>query len=197
MPFSIVSWNVSPNRVWYVRVSDNGSNILVGLFLTESDARGNSNRQAYGTTSAFGSDLSVSLTNEITATEPVSKFQSSESWHVKVSGDDGDSTKIFKVKEFVELDEIEDPIYRNADLITTRATAEIDAHTYAKITKSLALGVLLELVDVGDTVQCSSTRRNNNSVVQVEEHRIYFMTNESKTVMMSTLNVAGYLALKR
>ncbi|MFA5706157.1 MAG: hypothetical protein WDA41_07365 [Candidatus Neomarinimicrobiota bacterium] len=195
MAFSITAWNINPNRVWFVRLSDAGSNIGVELYLTQADAEAQTNRQASGSTTGFGSDIEVILTPDLGATVPA-VFYLDYTWHLKVSGSDGDETKIFKVKEFVDLDEISHPIYRNTDLITTRATAEIDAHTHAVIRKEVTLGSHIPDIEPGDIVTINSTRRGKDELLQVTEHRIAAEISE-ETSLTSTLSIAGYLALKR
>jgi hypothetical protein len=193
MAFSVTNWNIEPNRVWYVRLADNGSNILVELYLTQADAEARTNLQASGSSSGFGADLAVTLANDPAATVPVTLFQTSYSWHIRVTGGDGDATKIFQVKEFVDLDEINHPIYRNEILIPFRAAAEIDAHTHAAIRRELELGSHLPELDAGDIVQVNSLRAGANQLGQVLEHRIAGDPNR----LTSTIEVAGYLALKR
>jgi hypothetical protein len=195
MAFSIAAWNINPNRVWFVRLADAGSVISAELFLTQADAEAQTNRQASGATTGFGSALPVTLEYDLGATVPVTFFQD-ETWHLKVSGADADPVKIYKIKEFVDLDEISHPIYRNTNLITTRATAEIDAHTHAVIRKEVGLGSHLPDLEPGDIVQINSTRRGKNELLQVTEHRISAEISD-ETTLTSTLSVSGYLALKR
>lgn len=197
MAFSIDTWNVSPNRPWFVKLSDSGSNILCELFLTESDADAGTNRQASGAC-GYGSGLQVVLAADPEATVTVEYFQSAYAYHLKASGAVSDVTKIFRLAEFVELDEISHPIYRNDTLITTRATAEIDAHTHATIRKEIALGSHLPTLEPGDIVRLNSTRRGKDELLQVSEHRITFETSEGgETSLTSTLSVAKFLELKR
>ncbi len=194
MSLSITNWNIEPNRVWFVRLADNGSTILVELYLTQAAAEARTNLQASGSSSGFGADLAVTLANDPGATVPVSLFESSYAWHLKVSGSDADPTKIFQVKEFVDLDEINHPIYRNEILIPLRAAAEIDAHTHAAISRELELGSHLPELDAGDIVEIDSVRAGAvNQFGQVMEHRITAEPNS----LTSTIEVATYLALKR
>ena len=195
MPFMVTAWNINPNRVWFVRLADAGSTISVELYLTQADAEAQTNLRASGYTTGFGSDLPVTLNIEPTTSVFVSFFQD-YSWHLKVSGSDADPTVIFQVKEFVDLDEISHPIYRNTDLITTRATAEIDTHTHAVIRKEIALGSHIPDIEPGDIVRINSTRRGKDELLQVTEHRIAAEISD-ETTLTSTLSVTGYLALKR
>lgn len=196
MAFSINAWNINPNRVWFVRLSDAGSTISVELYLTHADAEAQTNLQASGATTGFGTTLDVTLLPDVAATVIVSFFQD-YAWHLKVSGADGDATVIFQVKEFVDLDEISHPIYRNTDLIATRATAEIDAHTHAVIRKEITLGSHIPDIEPGDIVRVNSTRRGKDELLQVVEHQISAEISAENTTLTSTLSVAGYLALKR
>ena len=198
MALSIASWNINPNRLWFVRMADAGAGILVKLYITQADAEADTNLQASGNSVGFGINLPVTLTNDPTATEPISLFQDTYSWHLGVSGSSGDVSITYRIKEFVELDEINDPIYRNEDLIATRAAAEIDAHTHAVINKDLTLGSHIPTLEPGDVVQVTSTRRGKTELLQVMSHRISGEVSESGEMSLtSSLSVAGYLALTR
>lgn len=193
MAFSIVNWNIDENRVWYVRLSDNGANILVELYLTQADAQAQSNRQASGVSTGFGTALEITLVNEVGATVPVSLFRDEYIWHLIISGQDGDTTKIYKIKEFIEMDEVSHAIYRNSSLISARATAEIDAHTHAAIIRSIALGVHLPTLEVGDIAALNSTRRGVNDLSQVTEIEITGTPNS----LINSIETRKYLELKR
>ncbi len=194
----INSWNVNPNREWFVRLSDAGSAIAAGLYLTQADALAQTKRQAHGVTAGFGTALPVTLANEPAAEAPVSFFQPTYNWHLLVSGQDGNTVRILRVREFVDLDEIEHPIYRNEALITSRASAEIDAHTHAKISKDISLGAHLPTMEPGDTVRIDSSRRGKDEVLQVIEHRILAESLDSgETRLTSSLTAASYLPLRR
>lgn len=198
MAFSLDAWNVDVNRTWYVRLSDAGSTILVGLYLTQANAEAQTSRQAYGSTTGFGSSLPVTLTNENGATVPVALYQDTYTWHLQVSGQDGDATKVYRLKEFIELDEISHPIYRNADLINTRATAEIDAHTHAVTRKELDLGSHIPTLEPGQVVRLNSTRRGKDEKMQVLEHRVSGEVSDGGEMKLTnTITVASYLELKR
>jgi hypothetical protein len=195
---SISSWNIDPNRVWFVRLADNGANIAVELYLNKANAQAQANRQAHGNTSGFGSNLPVTLANDPGAAYPVSLFQPAYPWHLRVSGSDADPAKIYRIKEFVDLEEISHPVFRNAALITTRASAEIDAHTHARIAKEIELGSHLPTLEPGDTVRLNSTRRGKDEILQAIEHRIQGEINEGgEARLTSTLTVAAYIALRR
>jgi hypothetical protein len=198
MALLIQSWNLNPNREWFARLADAGSSISVELYLTQADAQAQTNRQAHGATSGFGSALGVTLTNDTGAAAPISLFQSTYSWHLMVSGSDGDATKIFRMKAFVDLDEIEHPIYRNEALITSRATAEIDAHTHARIAKDIALGTHIPTLEPGDIVRVQSTRRGKNELLQMAEHRIMAeISGGGQVSLINSITAVGYLALRR
>ena len=192
MAFSITNLNYNPNRVWFVRLADAGSNISIELYTTLTDAQAQTNKQAYGT-AAFGADQAVTLTNVPAATYPVSLFQDSYTWHLRVTGQDGNTTKIFKLKEFVDLDDISAPIYRNEELIPLRAAAEINAHTHARIPREIELASHLPTLEAGDIVRVNSVRLDVDLYGQVTEHRTAGEPNK----LTSTIEVTSYLALKR
>jgi len=190
---AIVNWNIAENRAWFVRLSDTGTEISVELYLTLADAQAQTNLQASGESDGYGASLDVTLSNQSGASVPVSLFQDTYEWHLIVSGANGDTTKIFKVKEFVEMNEISHSIYRSSDIIEARALAEINAHTHAKIIRSLALGIHLPTLETGGVVNIQSTRRALNVYGQVFEHRI----TGTKDSLTSEMEAISFLELKR
>ncbi len=195
MAYLITGWNITPNRVWYVRLAPTESAAIdVELYLTQANAEARTSLQASGTSDVSGQ---VTLTNDPDATEPVSLYQSSYLWHLLVSGSSVAAT-IFRVKEFVELDEIGDPLFMNSDLIPIRANAEIDLHTHAVIRKEIELGSHLTTLEPGDVVALSSTRADRSENLQVLEHNISGEISEGGEMKLtSTIVAAAYMALKR
>ncbi len=194
----INGWNINPNRRWFVRLVAGASDILAELYLTQADAEAQANRQASGRTTGFGSGMPVALENDPGATHPVSFFQGAYSWHLKVSGQSGDPATIYRVAEFVELEEISHPIYRNSRLISTRATAEIDAHTHATVRTELDLGSHLPALEPGDVLRLNSSRRGKDENRQVFEHRISGeIGGDGEAKLTSTVIVASYIELRR
>lgn len=190
---SVVNWNIDENQVWFVRLSDTGSAVLVELYLTQADAQAQSNLQASGESTGYGSELEITLMNEEDAETPVSLFQDAYSWHLIVSGQNGDLAKIFKIKEFVELDEVSHAIYRNSTLIAARAAAEINAHTHAAIVRSITLGTHLPEIEPGQIMGIDSDRRGINDLSQITEHEIIGTPNS----LVSRIETRKYMALKR
>jgi len=190
---SVVNWNIDENIVWYVRLADSGSAVSVEMYLTQADAEARTNLQASGESLGYGSNLEVTLTNEEGAETPVTFFRDEYSWHLIVSGQNGDDTKIFKVKEFVEMDEISHSIYRSSDLITARATAEINAHTHAAIVRQVSLGIYLPEIEVGDIAGLDSARRGVDDLSQIHEHQIIGTPDR----LISEIETRKYLELKR
>jgi len=190
---SIENWNIDENIVWYVCLADSGSAVSVEMYLSQADAEAQTNMQASGESSGYGSGLEVTLTNEEGAETPVTVFRDEYSWHLTVAGQNGDDTKIFKVKEFVEMDEISHSIYRSSALVTARATAEINAHTHAAIIRQISLGIHLPEIEVGDIAGLDSARRGIDDLGQIHEHQI-IGTPDS---LVSDIEVRKYLELKR
>jgi|GEM_PF-1596407 hypothetical protein len=193
MPLTITAWNIDPNRVWFVRLADAGSTISVELYTTLADAQAQSNPQATGYTTGFGSSLAVTLTNATGAAYPVSLYQPTYPWHLKVSGTDGDLTTIFRIKEFVDLDEIDHAVYRNADLIPLRAAAEIDAHTHVKYIRSLQCALPILAAQEGAIGSIESARRTLSELGQVTLQTITGTPNS----LLGSLEVVTHKALKR
>ena len=195
---SILNWNIDENRIWFIRLADSGAAVSVELYLTLADAQAQTNLQASGESSGYGSDLEVILGNDSEATTPVSFFQEEYLWHLVVSGQNGDPVKIFKIKEFVEMDEISHAIYRNSTLIGSRAAAEIDAHTHAVIIRNISPGLHLPELEVGDIARLNSARRSVDDFSQVVEHEIVGEINDDGTQsLVSNIETRKYLELKR
>ncbi len=193
MTLSIGNWNIDENIVWYVRLADTGSAVSVEMYLTQADAEAQTNLQASGESSGYGSDLDVTLTNDPDATNPVSLFIDAYSWHLRVDGENGDPVKVYKVKRFVEIDEISHSIYRNSILIAARAEAEINTHTHAAIIRDIVLGTHLPEIDVGQIAGLVSDRRGVDDLSQIHEHRIIGTHNS----LISEIETRKYMELKR
>lgn len=193
MAVKIDSWNVAENIVWYVRLADSGSGISVELYLTQADAESQTNLQASGESDGYGTNLEVELTNEAGATTPVTLFVDDYDWHLLASGENADPAKIFKLREFVEMEEISHAIYRNSALITARATAEINGHTHAAIVRNIVMGTHLPEVEVGRIMGLDSVRRGVDDLSQIHEHRIIGAPDS----LVSEIETRKYLELKR
>jgi len=193
MAVKIDSWNVAENIVWYVRLADSGSGISVELYLTQADAESQTNLQASGESDGYGTNLEVELTNEAGATTPVTLFVDDYDWHLLASGENADPAKIFKLREFVEMEEISHAIYRNSALITARATAEINGHTHAAIVRNIVMGTHLPEVEVGRIMGLDSVRRGVDDLSQIHEHRIIGAPDS----LISEIETRKYLELKR
>ena len=193
MTLSVLNWNIDENRVWFVRLADTGSAVSVELYLTQADAEAQDNLHASGESTGYGTALEVTLVNESGADVPVSLFQEEYAWHIIVAGQNGDATKIYKIKEFVEIEEISHSIYRNSALISARATAEINAHTHAAIVREIGLGTHLPEIEPGQILEVDSDRRGIDDLSQITEHTI-IGTQDS---IVSNLATHKYMALKR
>ena len=194
----IVNWNISPNRDWFVRLADDGAGITAELYLTASDASAQTNRQASGSTGAYGSELPVILAVDAGAGYPVSAFQSEYEWHLQVSGASGDAVRVYKVREFVELPEISAAVYRSQSLIARRAAAEINAHTHAKIIRSAQLGVHRPEADIGQIAQITSANRGIDALGQVDNLIIEgYVNDDGEAALTDTIEAVQYLELSR
>jgi hypothetical protein len=194
----IINWNIAPNRDWFVRLSDNGTGITAELYLSAADASAQTNRQASGSTTGYGSSLDITLTNDEGVAYQASEFQAEYAWHLQVSGQAGNTAKTYKVREFVELPEISAAIYRSQDLIARRATAEINAHTHASIIRVAELGVHLPDADIGQIAQITSTSRGIDALGQIDHMVIEGYVDESgEASLTNTIEVIEYQELTR
>lgn len=193
MALSIINWNINENRPWFVRLSDTGTAVRVDLYLTQASAAAQTNRQASGISAGYGAELLITLTNDSGAAVPVSLFRDEYSWHLIVSGQNGDTTKTYRIKEFIEADEISHAIYRNSSLIASRATAEINAHTHAAIIRNITLGAHITSLDVGQIAQLNSDRHGVNDLSQITEIEIIGTPDR----LINTIETRKYIGLKR
>ncbi|KKK75309.1 hypothetical protein LCGC14_2875010 [marine sediment metagenome] len=193
MTFAITNWNIEENVDWYVRLEDAGSDMTVGVYYTESDAQHDNNRVAQLTAIAFGTDVVVTLVAE--SGQSINLFQPESTWHLRVTGEDGDTGKVFKVKQFSDIDGLSHSIFRNTTLIILKATDEIDKHTYAKIVRELPLGIHIPDIIVGDVITFNSTRRNVNENNQIHSHVISGTIDGSDVKLTSSLTIVKYLGL--
>ena len=194
MAFSINNWNINPNRLWYVRIEDVSGVLTIGLYLTQADAAANTNPQAGYAAITFGANIEITLEAEPAASVAISLHQETDDWHLMVSGSTGDDTKIFQIKSFIDLDDIQHPIYRNPLLVTRRATAEINTHTHVDIERHLDLGVHLPTLEPGEIVSITSDRRGlSGDLCQVKEHLITGTPDR----LTSRLVATKYQAIKR
>ncbi len=191
MPLEIANWNLSPNREWFVRLAWSDPVISVELYLTQADADGQANRQAAGSGSA-GNDVPVTLAADPGALE-ISFYQQTEPWHLKVSGQAGDPVRVFHVKEFVDLADITHPAYRNADLVRARAAAEINAHTMANLSRTIAIAGHYPDLEPGDIVALNSTRRGIDQKCQVTG----FTISGDPDSLLSTIECSRFVAVTR
>lgn len=191
MTIAVTNWNVAENVTWFVRVADNGAGLAVELYASQADATAQANLQASGATAGYGSELDVILTAAEGAS--VTLWQDTYDWHLQVSGQAGDAAKILRVAAFVDLEEIVHPLYREAALVARKAAAEIDAHTHARLAKTLTLGVHLPELEPGDIVQITSARRSLSILAQVDTHTIQ----GDPDALISEVTVSSYLELKR
>ena len=194
MALAIVGWNVNPNIIWYLKLFDAGTGIGLTLYLSQSDLDSDSNVQASGVSSGYGTGVQLSLTNEPGATKPVEYFQDDLEYHALVSGAAGDPTRKILQKEFVDLPDIDDPIYGNEELIPIRATYEIDLHTHSTATLEFTLGVHKTGLEPGQIVNFSDARRTGGSFTgQAERHTITGDPNS----LVSVVEAKQYYALRR
>jgi len=162
MGFSITDFNINPNQDWYVKISQDGSDILVELYLSEADATGGVDMVASGSTN-FGTDSEVTLVMEEGSSVQISFFNSDLEYHMKVAGSDSDTTKTFHISPFVDLEEISHNLYQSQDLLTRRAVKEINEHTHTSLFKDLTLATLVDGLEINDILEIDSDFRGKTT----------------------------------
>ena len=173
--FDVLDFNISPNQLWFFKLSDIGSQMRVELFNSQADAQAPANRVAFADL-AFGAAQAVTLTPDLTLPaygDPLTKFNTSLSYHLVVSGVDGDPTKIFAIGPFTDLQSVEDPLMLTEAMIQARGELEINRGTHSRFYSSLSLGRHFPALDEGAIVTLSSTKR---SLVNVRQKVISMAT---------------------
>ncbi len=184
MAFEIANWNIAENRLWFVRLEDGGTGIKASVHKNEEDAKSGVNPTASAVASGFGSNLPVSFSS-------LTRFLEQYDWHMLVSGQSGDQTKILKVKPFIDLPEISHAIYANSDLAMRKAKAEIDAHTHVAVRHRVDLGIHKPETDVADVLRIVSVRAGVDMIGQVTEHRIIGEPDR----LVSSMEITSYMEL--
>lgn len=169
MAFSVVDWNLNPNIRWYVVLSDSGSGISVDLYNDHPD---NSPPLVASAGVDYGYEIKVTLTQADGSPEDIEKFNETLDFHMKVNGQSGDSTKRFQIGPFVDLPDIEDPIYQSEDLISLRSYKEIHEHTRTKITRNIDLSSYEDEIGVGDVITLDLNREGINENLDVQSFTI-------------------------
>lgn len=168
MSFSVTDWNLNPNRDWYIKLSDAGDEIFVELYPTQADADGETNLTAYGLAD-FGNDSDVVLVMDDAGSPEISLFNAETTYHLRVSGQNSDDTKIFHVSPFVDLPDISHSVYQSSAMITPRATYEINAHTHTSKIKSIGIANHIPTLGVGDILQIQSDRLGVDVLTEITE----------------------------
>ena len=185
MSFTITDWNLNPNRNWYVFLSDSGSDISVELYTSQADADAKTNLVASGA-GAYGAGTQINFSMEDGGTPEISLFNSDLDYHIAVSGQSGDLSKLFHMAPFVDLDEINDGIYKSTALIQVRALHEINTHTHTSKERSIDLAGPFHQILVGDVLRVQSAARGIDVLTTVTETAITG-TADSLTAQVETV----------
>ncbi|MBU8911949.1 MAG: hypothetical protein KOO65_11825 [Desulfobacterales bacterium] len=188
MSFTIAEWNINPNRHWYVKLADAGSEISVKLYPTAADAVADTNLVAEGT-AAFGTASEAVLTMDDAGSPEISLFNAAMTYHLKVSGADSDATKTFNVTPFVDLPDINNSIYRSEALINKKAIAEINRHTHTAKIRSIVAGNHNPALVTDDVLGVQSAMRGIDVLTTVSE-RVIIATPDSLTDQIETIEYA-------
>ena len=185
MSLAIADWNINPNRLWLVKLSDSGALINIELYPTNADAVAGTNLVASGT-AAYGTGSSSELAMDAFGTPEISLFNTALPYHIKVSGLNGDAAKIFQVLPFVDLPPVNNNIYRSQDLIQKKATSEINKHTHTAKIRSIGVANHNPDMSTDDVLSVQSTMRNLNVLATITELMI-IATQDSLTDQVETI----------
>jgi len=173
--FDVLDFNISPNQRWFVKLLDAGATATVELYNTAADAAAGTNRVAYATGVAFGADVKVGATGgsplQADATLPlygqaVSKFNTALDYHLRISGADGDPTKVFQIGPFTDLEAVEDALMLTEQVIRDRATLEINKGTHTAVHRALRTAGHNPTLEQGACVTFTSAKRGVTAVRQ-------------------------------
>lgn len=190
--FSINSWNLNPNKDWYVKFDNLTSYMLVRLFNTATDALNGTNLVATANVD-FGDDEGVTLEMADSGSPTISLFNPAVPFHLVVSGASGDTGKTYHLYPFVDLPEINNSVYRSEDLILRRVTNEINLHTHVYKNKTVSLSTVIDGLDINDVLEIDSDFRGGTSNNLVDEITI---SGTSKS-LVATVGCVEYLDFKR
>ena len=162
----------------------------MSLYRTQSDAENETNVVA---SSSGGYGLSI----EIILPE-IPRFLDIYNWNLVVSGLAGDEQKIFRVKPFVEGDEISGGIFRNSSLALVRATEEIDEHSMMRKTRSLTMGIHFPTLETGTIGQISNNRRSRVTKGWISRNEIVFnITDDGSCSLINQIEMNEWIQLRR
>ena len=150
----ITSWNIAPNLEWFARFFNLGVTHRFSLYLTEIDAKNNTNVVLTTTYLSSTGKINYLLPIEfeyLGKTYTIGKYDPYVNYYVKVSGT-GD--KICKIGPFYDIPSEEHPIYKNADIAGSRALMLINERTHIEHTYNLTLPILedFELFQVANVI---------------------------------------------
>ena len=117
------------------------------------------------------STSSVQLTADSTPPSfggALTKFNSQLDYHLKITGVNGDSAKRYAIGPFTDLPPVEDPLMLTEEIVFARATLEINRGTHSILRSSLDLDSHYPLLELGDIVTVTSSKRSYVAV----RHRI-------------------------
>lgn len=183
MSYSITDWNLNPNILWFVKISDIGSEMQIDLYETEADAIAETNVIASSAV-AFGTGVVVIFAD--VAAYGISYFNSALSYHMKVTGIDGDTTKIFKIAPFTDLPDVNNSIYRSESLIQRRAIFEINKHVHVRNNMAIGLAGIVPGLKIGDVCRINSVGKSIDVLTVVEDISIVGTLNSLLTDVDNT-----------
>ena len=197
------NWNVSPNKTWFVSVigyaeDEYETGNLITLYDTLIDLQTHTNAVSYGYLNTDTLEVVLIAADEYDE-DPAYYYQDLK-YHLMLSGvvEEGEEYQ-YKVKPLTDLDEIRHPIYNNSNIAFSRGEAELDLHTYAVLGRELVLGTHLPVLEPGDVVNLTSTRRGETAKKsQILGETITGSISEDGTAsLITSINVANYLELSR
>lgn len=203
---SINAVNIYPNRYWYVYAKHDGSGTLdVKLYKTLDDLNAETNYAGHAAGVEVGTQVEVVFSDGEVENLPIYNnvptsigfYYEAMNYHILLTSELTSPDQKFKLKPFTDLDEIRDPIYQNSTLARVRKIAEINFHTHALISTSVALASHLPTLESGDIVKLSSSRRGVTNFHQVMRHEISGNMSIDSPYIRSTLELARYVKMER
>lgn len=190
--FNITNWNLNPNQNWFVKFHSDGATILIYLHNTLFDAQNGLNIVATGS-AVFGENVEVTFVPALTGSPVISLFNTAVPFHAAVTGYSADLDKIYHLYPFVDIQEINNSIYRSEDLILRRVTNEINKHTHVSKNKTVALAGLLDSPAIQDVLTINSVFKNETTVNLINEITI----SGSQVSLLSTIGCVEYIDFVR
>jgi len=189
---SIVNSNLEPNIKWFISVTSDSSYFYCSCYQSLSDLQSDVNKIATGF-SLVGSNKQILLSQAYGSPITLGRFDTEISWHLVVSGGANESTTIFQLGPWSDMEPVKHSIYVNRDIIPYRAAALIDKATKLDTQISIAYAGTIYNLEPNDTVRVNSSFITKDFMTTVREVSYEFTPNS----MLMTVGLSKFDQITR